>query len=62
MQMVPTRTAAIRMAILLCVVGALDIAAVFLTSHPRLWSALIPALVPMLTPVVIFSRDSGAKS
>jgi hypothetical protein len=53
MQTVPVRSAAIRMAILLISVCALAVAAVFLAPNPRLWCAIIPALIPLLTPVVL---------
>jgi hypothetical protein len=61
MRILPLRSAALRMAILLCFVCALDIAAVFLTAKPRLWCALIPALLPILTPAAIFSRRVQSK-
>jgi hypothetical protein len=62
MQILPLRSAAIRMAILFCLVCALDIAAVFLTAKPRLWCALIPTLIPIFTPAVIFSHRANAKN
>jgi hypothetical protein len=46
MQILPLRSAARRMAILLCLVCALDIAASLLTAKPQLWCAIIPALIP----------------
>jgi hypothetical protein len=61
MQILPVRSAALRMGVLLCVVCALDVAAVFLTAKPRLWCALIPALIPILTPAVIFSPRVRSK-
>jgi hypothetical protein len=42
------------MAILICSVAALDVAAVFLTAKPQLWCARIPGLIPLFTPAVIF--------
>ncbi len=56
MHILPLRSAAKRMAILMCAVCAMDVAAVFLTAKPQLWCARIPALIPLLTPAVIFSR------
>ena len=50
------------MAVLLCVVSAIDVAAAFLTAKPQLWCALIPALIPILTPAVIFSLRDQSKS
>jgi hypothetical protein len=49
------------MAILLCVVGALDVAAAFLTARPQLWCALIPILIPIFTPAAIFTRRVPSK-
>jgi len=43
------------MAILILVVAALDVAAALLIAKPVLWCAVIPALIPLLTPAVIFS-------
>jgi hypothetical protein len=48
-------TCARSMAILICFVSAIDIAAVFLAAKPQPWCALIPGLIPILTPAVIFS-------
>jgi hypothetical protein len=62
MQIAPVRTVAARMSILLCVVAALDVAAVFLSAKPQLWCAVIPALIPILTPVAMFARRAGARS
>jgi hypothetical protein len=62
MRVLPFRTCAQRMAVLLCVVSALDVAAVFLTAKPQLWCALIPALIPLFTPAVIFSFRGQQKS
>jgi hypothetical protein len=50
------------MAILICLVLALDIAAVFLSAKPRVWCALIPALIPLFTPAMIFSFRAKAKN
>ncbi len=62
MQINPPRTCALRMAILILVVAGMDVAAVFLTAKPQLWCARIPALIPLLTPAVIFSRGVQSKS
>jgi hypothetical protein len=61
MQILPLRSAALRMAILLFVVCALDVAAVFLTARPQVWCAVIPALIPILTPAAIFSLRVQSK-
>jgi hypothetical protein len=61
MQMVSTRTAAIRMAILLLAVCAIDIAAALLIAKPRVWCAVIPALIPIFTPAAIFSFRKPSK-
>jgi hypothetical protein len=50
------------MIILICVVGAIDAVAAFLIAKPLLWSALIPILIPIFTPVAIFSRGVQPKS
>jgi hypothetical protein len=55
MRDIPARTAAIRMGILLVSVCALDAAVAFLVPHPRLWCAIIPGLIPVLTPVLLLS-------
>jgi hypothetical protein len=49
------------MAILICVVGAIDVAAVFLTAKPQLWCAIIPILIPIFTPAAIFTRRAPSK-
>jgi hypothetical protein len=61
MQMVSTRTAAIRMAILLCLVVALDAAAALLIAKPQVWCAVIPGLILVFLPVVLFSRGGPSK-
>ncbi|MGB8006586.1 MAG: hypothetical protein WCF48_05600 [Terriglobales bacterium] len=38
-------------------VVAIDVAAAFLTTKPQIWCAVIPALIPLFTPAVIFSRS-----
>lgn len=48
------RSAALRVAILLCVVGILDAAAAFLLPNPRIWcAAVIPSLM-LFTPFVVW--------
>jgi hypothetical protein len=50
----PARSAALRLAILLCLVCALDAAAAFLLPHPRIWcAAVIPSLM-LLSPFVLW--------
>jgi hypothetical protein len=49
------------MAILLCVVAAIDAAAALLIPKPRLWCAVIPALIPIFTPAVLFSFRRSSK-
>jgi hypothetical protein len=60
MENLPARTAAIRMAIVLVSVCALDIAAVFLIPHPRIVCVIIPTLVPLLTPVILMPLRAKA--
>jgi hypothetical protein len=62
MRVLPVPVCALRMAILLCLVAAIDVAAVFLTAKPRIWCAVIPALIPIFTPAAIFSLRDGSKS
>jgi hypothetical protein len=62
MQVRPVRSCALRMAILLCSVVALDVAAALLTAKPQLWCAIIPAAIPILTPAVILSNVMRSKS
>jgi hypothetical protein len=45
--MVSTRTAAMRMAILLGVVAAMDAAAALLIAKPLFWCLVIPVLIPI---------------
>jgi len=56
MQVRPVRSCALRMAILLCSVAALDVAAALFAAKPQLWCAVIPAFIPLLTPAVILSK------
>jgi hypothetical protein len=62
MHTLPTRLVAIRMAILLCLVGTIDVAAVFLTAKPRVWCAVIPVLIPLFTPAAMFSFRAKARN
>jgi len=61
-QTLPLPVSLRRMAVLICLVGAIDVAAAFLTAKPQLWCALIPALIPIFTPAAIFSRRVQSKS
>lgn len=60
-QTLPLATGARRMAILIVLVGIIDVAAAFLTSRPQLWCALIPVLIPIFTPAAIFSHRVQSK-
>lgn len=55
MHVLPIRTVARRMAFLICLVGALDVAAAFFIAKPLVWCAVIPALIPLFTPAAIFT-------
>jgi hypothetical protein len=46
------------MALLLTVVVAVDAAAALVTAKPQLWCAVIPALIPILTPAATFTSRS----
>ena len=61
MQTLPFRSAAIRMAILICLVAGIDLAAASLFAKPARWCAAIPGLIPLLTPAAIFSLRSKAR-
>jgi hypothetical protein len=50
------------MAILLCSVAAMDVAAAFLAAKPQVWCAIIPALIPIFTPVAILPILVQSKS
>jgi hypothetical protein len=54
MQVQPVPVIARRMAVLLCVEGAIDAVVALLAQHPQIWCAVIPVLVPLVTPVAIF--------
>ena len=62
MQLRSTRSCALRMAILICLVAAIDVAASLLIAKPQLWCALIPILIPIFTPVAIFTRRIEPKN
>ncbi len=64
MNTLSTRTAAIRMAILLVSVGLLDATVAALTEHPLMWVRWIPGLIPFLAPLTIWEvfRDSAKSS
>jgi hypothetical protein len=61
-RILPVPICARRMAILICVVAAIDAAAALFIAKPQLWCAIIPILIPIFTPVAIFSRDVQPKS
>jgi hypothetical protein len=61
-QMLPFPTSLRRMALLICLVGAIDVAAAFLIAKPQLWCALIPVLIPLFTPAAIFSYRLPSKT
>jgi hypothetical protein len=50
------------MAILITIVAGIDSAVGGFAPRPRMWCAIIPALIPLLTPAVIFSRDIEPKA
>jgi hypothetical protein len=56
MELRSTRSCALRMAILICLVAAIDVAASLLIAKPQVWCALIPILIPIFTPVAIYTR------
>lgn len=62
MQALPLPTRLRRMAILICLVAAIDVATAFVIAKPRLWCVLIPVLIPIFTPVAIFSLRTQSKS
>jgi hypothetical protein len=62
MQTVSARSCALRMAVLLVVVVALDAAAALFIPKPAVWCARIPALIPLLTPAVIIPYLVRSKS
>lgn len=54
MQVQPVPIIARRMAILMLSVVAIDAAVALLSQHPAMWCAIIPGLIPLLTPAAIF--------
>jgi len=54
MQVQPVPVIARRMMFLLCAVVAIDAVVALLAQHPAVWCAMIPGLIPLLTPVAIF--------
>lgn len=58
MDKLTARTAAIRMAMILGFVGALDAAAALLLAKPAHLCAVIPVLIPLLTPLVLLPPRS----
>jgi len=58
----PVPSIARRMAIILCVVAAIDALAAFLIAKPQVWCAIIPTLIPIFTPFAIYSFRAQAKS
>ena len=55
MQILPVRSCALRMALLLVSVAALDAAIAFLVAKPQIWCAVIPAIIPIFTPLTILN-------
>jgi len=55
MEFVSTRTACIRMAVLLTSVCALDALVAAFVPHPLHLCATIPGLIPLMTPAVLFT-------
>jgi hypothetical protein len=50
------------MAILICLVAAIDVAASILIAKPQVWCAIIPVLIPIFTPVAIYTRSIEPKN
>jgi len=61
MQILPLRSCAIRMAILILLVAAIDVAAVALSARPLFWATIIPGLIPVFTPAAIFTLRAQSK-
>jgi hypothetical protein len=49
------------MAVLLCCVVALDAAVAYFAAHLRIWCAMIPAIIPLMTPAVLFTFQRRAE-
>jgi hypothetical protein len=62
MQIRPVPSCAKRMAVLLCVVAAIDAAAALLIPKPQVWCAIIPALLPLFTPLAIYKRSRAVNT
>lgn len=62
MQVQPVPIIAWRMAVLLICVVAVDAATALVLQHPAVWCAMIPALIPLLTPAAIFFPRAKAAS
>ena len=56
------RTAAIRMSILMVVVCALDVTVVFFAKKPFYLVCSISALLPLMTPAILFPSGAARKS
>jgi hypothetical protein len=68
MRILPLRCCAIRMAVLICLVGAIDClvgaidaAAVALSARPLFSAAIIRGLIPVFTPAAIFTLRAQSK-
>lgn len=59
MQVLPLRTCALRMMILISLVAAIDVVAVSLSPKPIFWAVVIPGLIPIFTPLTFLSRRRG---
>jgi hypothetical protein len=62
MQVLPLRTCAIRMMILITLVAAIDATAVALSAKPLFWAAIVPALIPLFSPLTFLSLRRGSIS
>jgi len=61
MRILPLRCCALRMAVLICLVGAIDAAAVALSARPLFSAAIIRGLIPVFTPAAIFTLRAQSK-
>jgi hypothetical protein len=50
------------MAILICLVAAIDVTAVALSAKPLFWARIIPGLIPVFTPATFLSLRRGSDS
>jgi len=62
MRILPIRSCALRMAILICLVAAIDVTAVALSAKPLFWARIIPGLIPVFTPATFLSLRRGSDS